>query len=119
TWPSGCWRPYSATSPFNTPIPENPRLAPSSAAIVSRVVAMGTPTKWAVGQGSNANGADDWAHPTYWPTSGDPLFRIHCTEPWGTCPIEGHQIRIPDRARFAGSSDAHMTVVDQSTGWEY
>ncbi len=29
------------------------------------------------------------------------------------------QVRIPDRARPAGGSDRHLTVVDQRSGWEY
>ena len=29
------------------------------------------------------------------------------------------QVRIPDQARAAGGHDAHMTVVDQASGWEY
>ena len=34
-WPPACWRPYGPSSPFNTPIHANPRLAPESAAIVA------------------------------------------------------------------------------------
>jgi hypothetical protein len=37
-WPAGCWRPYAADSPFNTPIPANPRLAPDSGAISDYLV---------------------------------------------------------------------------------
>ena len=40
-------------------------------------------------------------------------------ESWGTCGVEGHQIRIPDAAKPAAGGDAHLTVVDQATGWEY
>ena len=29
------------------------------------------------------------------------------------------RVRIPDRARPAGGSDEHLTVVDQRSGWEY
>jgi hypothetical protein len=37
-WPPGCWRPYADTSPFNVPIPPNPKLNPRSAQIVKRLV---------------------------------------------------------------------------------
>ncbi len=36
---------------------------------------------------------------SYWSRSTDPLYTIHCTENWGTCEIEGMQIRIPAGAR--------------------
>jgi len=66
-----------------------------------------------------ADTADDYGHPTYYSQPGDPVFRLHCYEPWGTCPIEGAEIRVPDAARAAGGADRHLTVVDQDTGWEY
>ncbi|MBI5105365.1 MAG: hypothetical protein HZB46_10375, partial [Solirubrobacterales bacterium] len=32
-WPGACWRPYAEDSPFNRPLPAEPRLARGSAAI--------------------------------------------------------------------------------------
>ncbi len=63
--------------------------------------------------------ASDWQHPTYYSSPSDPEFQIHCTEDWGTCEVEGMHVRIPAAARAAGGHDAHMTVVDQASGWEY
>jgi hypothetical protein len=115
-WPSGCWRPYSAESPFNQPLPASPRLVPNSAAIVRRLLGFGRVADLEAGQ---ADTEDDWFHPTYWAQARDPVFTLHCTMPWGTCEVEGMEVRIPDRARPAEGGDAHLTVVDQASGWEY
>ncbi len=68
----------------------------------------------------------DAGNPTYFPDSADPLYTLHCNRPWGTCEIEGHQIRVPAQALPAqgyataeDDHDAHMTIVDQASGWEY
>jgi hypothetical protein len=115
SWPSGCWRPYADSSPFNRPLPANPRLLDGSAAIVRELAA--TPDKLTVG---NSDTRWDYSHPVYYSTPGDPEFTLHCYEAsWGTCPIEGHRVRVPDRARAARGEDAHMTVVDAASGWEY
>ena len=77
----------------------------------------GGPAKMTAG---DADSVYDYSHPLYYPRSTDPLFTLHCYETsWGTCPIEGHQIRIPDAARPAGGGDAHLTVIDAASGWEY
>jgi hypothetical protein len=112
-WPSACWRPYSKQSPFNRPLPAHPHLARDSARLVGRFAGLEPAPLVA--------GADlmRWGFPTYWSTPRDPVFRLHCTMPWGRCAIEGMRIRVPDAARWATGSDGHMTVVDQRTGWEY
>jgi hypothetical protein len=117
-WPGGCWRPYAESSPFNRALPATPRLHPNSSAIVRRLVSdYGGPAKMTAG---DADTSYDYTHPLYFPRSTDPVFTLHCYEAsWGTCPIEGHRIRIPDAARPAGGGDAHMAVIDQGSGWEY
>ncbi|HUR84051.1 MAG TPA: hypothetical protein VMY78_01790 [Solirubrobacteraceae bacterium] len=114
--PSGCFRPYAGTSPFNQAIPAGARVDPQSAAMVARLTGFGTLQHLEAGQ---ADTPDDFAHPTYYSRLLDPLFTVHCTEPWGTCPIEGMSIRIPDQARPAAGADHHLTVVDQLSGYEY
>jgi hypothetical protein len=65
--------------------------------------------------------------PTYYSNSTDPEFTIHCTKPWGRCMVEGMKVKIPAGARTEGnvassgndSNDAHLTVVDRSSGREY
>jgi hypothetical protein len=116
-WPSGCWRPYSVASPFNRPLPPAPRVTPNSATVVARLLEFG-PIKHL--EAGLADTPGDYGHPTYYSRPADPVFRLHCYEQsWGTCEIEGHEIRIPDAARPAAGGDGHLTVVDQRSGWEY
>jgi hypothetical protein len=116
SWPTGCWRPYADTSPFNRVIPANAPSHPNSANIVRRVLGFGAIGNLVAGE---ADSGSDWNHPTYYSTSTDPIFTLHCYEDWGTCDVEGMKIRIPDAARPAAGGDAHLTVVDQASGWEY
>jgi len=117
-WPDGCWRPFASGSPFNRPIPSSPRLVRNSSEIVQRMVSLyGGPAKMTAG---DADSVYDYSHPLYYASAGDPVFTLHCYETsWGTCPIEGHRIRIPDAARPAGGGDGHMAVLDYASGWEY
>jgi hypothetical protein len=114
-WPSGCWRPYNATSPFNRPIGADPRLVANSQAIVSNVAGSG-PANLVAG---DAGTQWDYSHPIYWSRPSDPVFTLRCAEDWGTCDVEGAQVRIPDAARPAAGGDGHLTVIDQQSGWEY
>jgi hypothetical protein len=62
----------------------------------------------------------DFQHPTFWSDPDDPLYTIHCTRPWGTCSVEGTQIRIPDRALAPPwTNDGNMEVMDQGANREY
>lgn len=115
-WPGGCWRPYSDSSPFNRPLPPNPRLVGNSSAIVDTLTSWGQPADLRAGI---ADTGSDWDHPIYFASASDPVFTVHCTASWGKCEIEGEQIHIPQAARAAGGGDAHMTVIDQAGGWEY
>ena len=112
--PGSCWRPYADTSPFNHRLPASPRLASNSSAVVSRLNGFGTPQNLLAGPNS-----EDWEHPVYYSQPTDPVYTLNCTEPWGTCAVEGMQVRIPAAAKPSNSADAHLTVVDQATGWEY
>ena len=114
-WPASCWRPYGPRSPFNRPVPPDPTPVANSQAIVDRVLAMGPIADMVVAPDT----ASDWYHPVYYSAPTDPLFTVHCTNPWGQCEVEGMEVRIPDAARPAGGGDAHMAVVDQASRWEY
>jgi hypothetical protein len=109
-WPPACWRPYAATSPFNVPIPPNPKLNPRSAAIVRRLVEQGPPAPERLGI-SHSGG--DFDHPLYWARATDPLVTVH-----GSAPVEGDRIHVPAGAKPADGDDAHMTIVEPD-GWEY
>src|SRR4051812_18432531 len=116
-WPGPCWRPYADTSPFNRPLPADPRLAANSARIVDRVAGWGRPKDKLEVPGSPT--AEDYGHPWYLAGQSDPRFTVHCTESWGHCALEGATVRIPDAARGANGPDAHLAVVNQASGWEY
>lgn len=110
-----CWRPYSDSSPFNRMIAPNAPLAPNSAAMISTMMSYGTPNNLLAGE----SGGNDGGRPLYFSKPTDPVFTLHCTEAWGVCPLEGAVIHVPDGAAPSGGSDAHLTVIDQLTGWEY
>lgn len=114
-WPAGCWRPYSAKSPFNRKIPYKPLLNGRSDRIVRTITAV----KPGPLDAGTEETTEDWGRPMYVSDRDDPVFRVHCTRPWGRCALEGRRIRIPDGARPAGAGDAHLTVVDPESGWEY
>ncbi len=111
-WPPACWRPYSDSSPFNRPIPPNPRLHPRSSQIVRRLVGFGPPNPERAGI---ADEGDDYGKPVYFARPGDPMVRLNGS---GSSPIDGDRIRVPAGARPASGGDAHMTIV-QPDGWEY
>lgn len=116
-WPPSCWKPYAASSPFNQPLPANPQPMSNSSAIVARMIgdisAQNYPANlWVRDDGMTGE-------PTYWSRPTDPEFTIRCTEPWGTCNVEGMKVRIPAGAKTERPTDQHLTVIDQATGREY
>ena len=106
---------YQDASPFNTPVPANPQLAPNSSQIVHRVTSWGPPAKPYAGA---AGTSDDWSHPVYFARWSDPVYRIHQTG-WANPDIEGKRIHIPVGAKPAGGGDASFSVVGPWRGWEY
>jgi hypothetical protein len=103
-------RPYSDSSPFNTPIPANVQVLPNSSAIVDNSGLGTTPSPMRV----SASPSVDYSHPIYHAKSGDPSYTIKCRSGG----VNGKVIQIPSGARPTGSSDGHMAVV-QPDGWEY
>jgi hypothetical protein len=125
-YPSGCWRPYSSTSPFNRELPANPTIASDSASIMANLTA--NKVNFEGGSGQFAFTSDDGRDGVYYSRSADPVATIHCTYEWGpgTCTgqnqvnIDGQQIHIPAGAMPQDNgSDVHMTVVDQTNQIEY
>ena len=120
--PSPCWRPYAAASPFNTKVSAGtPALGNSQGIIENWLSTWSTAEKTSAPRFSapTANSEEDYNHPIYFADESDPLYTIHCTEPWGTCPIEGKTVHIPAGAQAASGSDGHMAVIEAATGWEY
>lgn len=119
-----CWRPFSGTSPFNTPLPSAPALAPNSATVQQHMVQYG----WSLdGSSSGFTLSGDGSRPVYFASPSDPVMTVHCTDQDGpgTCQgvngidVNGAQINVPAGARPAGNTDAHMTVIETATGTEY
>lgn len=119
--PGACWRPYNDASPFNLRITTGAPLSPDSARIVATLLQGGSVDDWIAGDPQRDGGV-----PIYWSDPSDPVVTLHCVKPWGHCGLEGLQIHVPVQAQpqggYAGQSndhDAHMTIVDQQSGWEY
>src|SRR5579859_203709 len=74
-WPPACWRPFAATSFFNTKLPAAPKLMVNSASIVRRVLGYDTPIAAGATQIANVVAYDShfggW--PTYWARASDPV----------------------------------------------
>jgi outer membrane biosynthesis protein TonB len=122
--PGACWRPFGSASPFNQPLPASPRLMSNSKAIVEKMFSLSGGRGPAEIEAYNDGRGGE---PTYYSKSTDPQFTIHCTKSWGRCMVEGMKVRIPAGARTEGNvastgndnQDAHLTVVDRSSGREY
>lgn len=113
-WPPACWRPYGPRSPFNTPIPQNPRLASDSRRVVSYMLSH----HWAFEGSHGRLGIDaGGSRPVYWARPSDPLVRIRCRVRVSCRHVS--TLRIPANAQPQDASDGHMTVVEQASGWEY
>jgi hypothetical protein len=119
--PGSCWRPYADSSPFNRRIGKRSPLQPGSRAIVRRMVSAAP-----AGQIVAGDPVRDGGTPIYFADPGDPQFTLRCTKDWGTCPIEGMKVNVPNEAMPAGGfategydHDAHMTIIDPSKQWEY
>ena len=112
--PPGTWHPYALTSPFNLSTAGGEVVA-NSAAYVKEALSWGMPATMVAG---NAGQSDDWGHPTFYAQYTDPVYTLEATKPWGYNALDGLKIRIPAKARPAGSKDGHMTVISPG-GMEY
>jgi hypothetical protein len=119
--PGSCWRPYSDASPFNRTIPFGAPSVPDSTQKVGEFLDQAALEQFVFGDPQRDGGV-----PIYWSQPSDPVYTLHCTKPWGHCDLEGLQIHLPAQAMPTGGwstdqweHDAHMTVIDQSSGWEY
>jgi hypothetical protein len=115
-WPPACWRPYSPKSPFNRPIPGNPRLHPNSGAIVKRLLGWGPAQTLVAG---HADSNEDYSHPIYYARKSSPVYTVRCIRWRSQCEVHGDRVRIPGKAKPANSGDGHLAVIDQRSGVEY
>ena len=123
-FPSSCWRPYAEESPFNDRLSRTPQVKNGSTGTIEQLTSQAPGVSYFVA----GDEARDWGVAMYYSDASDPVYTVHCTEPWGTCAVEGAQIHIPEGADPSGvwplpnpsaDYDSHLTVVDQATGWEY
>jgi len=115
--PGACWRPYSDASPFNRRVPADAPVVSNSSAIVKRWASFSiNEPKFEAGTSGTSY---DYEHPIYYSLPTDPVYTVRCTESWGTCEVEGMQVRIPAQAKPAAGGDGHLAVIDPLSGWEY
>jgi hypothetical protein len=106
-FPTAAWRPYAASSPFNT-LATGTQVS-ESAAMASRILSWGTPGRGVIiGTGSESH---DYGHPVYWAAPTDPEYTLHFTKEGGN-PLEGHRVKVPLGAKPAGGSDGHMAIIE-------
>lgn len=104
---------YAANSPWNQPLPLNPSLNPTSAAMISGVF-QNYSGRFYVNPPGNPG-----SFPVYFTKPGDPTVTINLTEAFGASNLQGAVVPIPTSAVPAAPSDAHMTVLNQTNGTEY
>jgi hypothetical protein len=122
--PGACWRPFSASSPFNVRLrPNDPRTVSNSSRIVARLNAFGKPLPLEFGAGKNREGRGTKA--VYFSTATDPVYTVRFAADsrnggtWGRHPVNGMRVHIPDGARPAMETDRHMVIIDQQQGASY
>jgi hypothetical protein len=115
---AGVWRPYSDTSPWNTPIPSDAALEPDSAGLIADFESSSQ-----YGEHLDVN-LDSYSVPLFWADADTPRHTI-------TCRVGGHgfvgdngmdataEIPIPDDAAPDPESDHHLLIIDRSTHTEY
>jgi hypothetical protein len=112
SWP-GSFRPFAATSVFNSLVPANPKIASYSSAVVANQFPGGAGGPVRVTEA----GQYDYSHPVFYATAADPLVSLNCQNPAGSidCGAAGSafplQIHIPAKARPAGGTDHQFTIV--------
>jgi hypothetical protein len=121
-----CWLPFSATSPFNTPIPANASLAPNNAAVLAHIGSY----DWSIDDSNSEfefTPEVDGTRPVFFATPSDPVMTVHCDNyaGVGSCTgankvnTDGAKINVPAGAVPYANSDAHFTVIETATGDEY
>jgi hypothetical protein len=121
-----CFVPFSAVSPFNTPIPANAALAPDNAAVLAHM----SRYAWSIDGTNSVFDFDPDAlgtRPVFYATSSDPVMTVHCKNDAGVGSCTGAngvntggvKINVPAGAVPFANADAHMTVIETATGKEY
>lgn len=100
---------FAEDSPWNSPIPEDPRLDEDSADMVAALTE----------DGGGYALTEEFGVPVYEVDSSTPAVPVECTETWGPCPLEEAPVRIPEDATPSPGSDGSLVVVDRAAGRVY
>jgi hypothetical protein len=116
--PTGLWRPFNDASPWNTPIPSNPPLAPDSAALIADFR-----TSSQFGENLDINIAV-FSIPLYYANAGTRTVDMACelggTGFTGDNGENAHaQVPMPDGAAPDPESDRHLCIVDRARNLEW
>ncbi len=112
------WRPFSADSPWNTPIPANPELAPDSDALIADFISS---SPW--GPHLDVN-IPEYSIPLYWADASTPSYQVladYGGDGWsGTAGANATgTMPIPAGAAPDPASDHHLLVVDLERNLEW
>jgi hypothetical protein len=104
------WAPYSCqSSPWNVHVSSNPTYATYSSAQIAAEFSAGEtqPVR------EQEAGAFDYGHPIYYAQASDPVVNVVCQSYCNRADSGGYPatIHVPAKARPAGGSDAHMSVI--------
>jgi hypothetical protein len=108
------WRPLSASSPWNTPIPTNAEIDPNSSAMV-RYFSTSRGNEYEARLWVNVNRAA----PTVWIANGNtPIYDVDCGNPQWCQSLD--RTPIPDNAVPDFEWDGHMLILsaDRSRSWD-
>ncbi len=96
-------RPFSASDPYNTPIPSNPALDPNSSQWISQLAPH---TQW-----SNLSDTADWGIPVYQAAASDPVYTMPTLTSYHVAPVHW-QVRIPADAQSSRGSDHIVEILE-------
>lgn len=110
----GVFRPFAASSPWNTPIPADPPLDPDNTALIADLATSSAQFPF-IGIMQR-----EWTVPVYFVAPGDPVVEVTigrvAGEGFNPGPV---RLPIPANARPDPRSDAHMSIIDLAAGQEY
>ncbi len=109
------WRPFNASSPWNTPIAANPALHPNSTQLINTFA---TSSPWGEHLDINMN---SWSVPMYWADGNTPRPPVYASVGgygWMGWPATAN-MPIPNGATPDPQGDAHMLVVDSARTTEW
>lgn len=102
---------YPPDSPWNTPVPTDAEIDPRSGELVGSLVEAGDDRGFVLA-------LREWTVPVYFADRQTPRRDVSLTAPWA--PYSAlTDVPIPDGARPDPQDDAHLTVIDRSSGCEF